>query len=498
MRKSIIIPVIGLLILLFISIPVKSIEQDTASFGIVNTSLSTTSAGAVNGTAFSLPAGAASVISWQMTYSMPPSAVDIAIQASLDNSNWFTIQTSSNTSGDLQNISFSAYKFVRIIQNSRTGGTSSLGIFTVQRGPLANSGTYAFVNGSASVPSVFPLSAPTLGLWYAPIADTYAINVNGGALNIPDGYVLAESGLIGSEIFLTNFSKPSAPTVTPTCSGTCATTYGYKVQAFSYIGHSVPSNETTTAVQAASLDSTHYNTITWTSVNGAREYKVYRTTGGATSGVISNICCGSNLTLSIIDNGQDGDSQAPVNTTTTGKITTSVGTGPTYYTIGTGIAGQSLTSVTDAAVQNQWNVDSISINQPWTYLVAGETFKYEFSWRTATNGNTKEFQAWFAPTTATCSGTGASLCNSGCQLVGNTTIGSAIGVKFEAVFVRDSANNQKGWQETKVNGSTISGNTVTCTITETANAKFVYGVRNTSASATSINGSFGQLWFTAK
>jgi hypothetical protein len=82
-----------------------------------------------------------------------------------------------------------------------------------------------------------------------------------------------------------SFSTPSPPVVTPTCSGTCATAYGYIVMDWLNGLTSVSSAETD-ASNAVTLDSSHYNVISHTCQVGAVFYTVQRSTGGSTQGQI--------------------------------------------------------------------------------------------------------------------------------------------------------------------------------------------------------------------
>jgi hypothetical protein len=84
-------------------------------------------------------------------------------------------------------------------------------------------------------------------------------------------------------------TAPSAPVITN--GGTPgSTTYGYKIVAhYGNGGTTALTAEGTTATGNATLSGTNYNIITWSAVTGATSYKVYRTTGGATQGLIATI-----------------------------------------------------------------------------------------------------------------------------------------------------------------------------------------------------------------
>lgn len=89
---------------------------------------------------------------------------------------------------------------------------------------------------------------------------------------------------------------PSTPTVTP--QGTPgSTTWGYKVTAHSSVGETIGSVEGTTSTGAATLGTTDFNRVTWSAIDGAKEYSVYRTTAGGTPSSTGKLATTSNLQL---------------------------------------------------------------------------------------------------------------------------------------------------------------------------------------------------------
>lgn len=105
-----------------------------------------------------------------------------------------------------------------------------------------------------------------------------------------------------------------------------STTYGYKVVAVTADGDTVPSTERTTTTGNATLDGTNKNRITWvapTALTGViTNYKILRSTGGATQGRISTVA-GNVLTLD--DTGLVASAYTPAGSAP-GQI--AVGTGP--------------------------------------------------------------------------------------------------------------------------------------------------------------------------
>ncbi len=98
-------------------------------------------------------------------------------------------------------------------------------------------------------------------------------------------------------------ATPSAPVVTPTGT-TGATSYSYKIVGANKDQTSVASSAGSTTTGNASLSSTNFNRVTWTASSYATYYYVYRTVGGATTGVIAVVGAG---TLQLDDTGLTGD-----------------------------------------------------------------------------------------------------------------------------------------------------------------------------------------------
>lgn len=91
-----------------------------------------TSTTAVTGTPFAVPSSKGGrTIAWQSYFTGSPSAVSLALQGSLDNSNWSNLDTSTSTTGELKKLGPIAVNFVRATQVSRTGGTNSNVLITV-------------------------------------------------------------------------------------------------------------------------------------------------------------------------------------------------------------------------------------------------------------------------------------------------------------------------------------------------------------------------------
>jgi len=98
-------------------------------------------------------------------------------------------------------------------------------------------------------------------------------------------------------------ATPALPTVTP--QGTPgATAYSYVVVALAQNGVSAASAAGSTTTGNATLSGTNTNRIVWVAVAGATAYRIYRTVGGATQGLIATV----GATTTIDDTGLAGDS----------------------------------------------------------------------------------------------------------------------------------------------------------------------------------------------
>lgn len=63
-------------------------------------------------------------IAWRTSFTGGPSAVDVRLQGSLDNTNWFDLDNSTVTAGEYKRVVEARVKFVRAFLTTRTGGTN--------------------------------------------------------------------------------------------------------------------------------------------------------------------------------------------------------------------------------------------------------------------------------------------------------------------------------------------------------------------------------------
>ena len=134
----------------------------------------------------------------------------------------------------------------------------------------------------------------------------YKSTVAKRSYNLPSDFfsLLSLSATIGS---------PSGLAVTPTGT-TGATTYKYQVTAVTESGETIPCREVTSTSGNAALSETNYNALSWTEVDDAVSYNVYRTYGGTTTGLI-----GTTTDTTLDDTGLAGDSENVPTEDTTGS-----------------------------------------------------------------------------------------------------------------------------------------------------------------------------------
>ena len=119
-----------------------------------------------------------------------------------------------------------------------------------------------------------------------------------------------QGGLVNSQL--------PAPTLSSTVTnvGTAGgTTYRYQVTALDGTGETTGSSIQQTTTGNATLSGTNYNTITWTQVGGAVQYKIYRCTGAACTPALLATVSGNNVTYNDQANGSPSGAVPSSNTT---------------------------------------------------------------------------------------------------------------------------------------------------------------------------------------
>jgi len=111
------------------------------------------------------------------------------------------------------------------------------------------------------------------------------------------------------------------PTVSATCTGTCATTYTYELTCLGDNSTYSPVSTATTAMNASTLDGTHFNTITWTDETGCSGYNIYGRIGGSL-GLIATVGA---AVATFTDNTASSPGAAPPTSGTMGVFTATGG-----------------------------------------------------------------------------------------------------------------------------------------------------------------------------
>ena len=79
-------------------------------------------------------AGVLQDFAWQVAVTGSPSGISTTLQGSLDGATWLTLDTSTNTSGELRAISGKPVTFLRANVGTLTGGTAPTVTVTIQPG----------------------------------------------------------------------------------------------------------------------------------------------------------------------------------------------------------------------------------------------------------------------------------------------------------------------------------------------------------------------------
>lgn len=141
---SILVLIVGLL-----HSPALLSQNTTISFGVPEVVLTTTDTGAVLGNSFAAPGGQAYNVAWSTAFEGAPGAVSVSIQGSVDGTSWTTFSSSTNASGTSVNAGANGWRFLRAIQNSRTGGTlTTITLYLLRLYPIAStSGSSPVITG---------------------------------------------------------------------------------------------------------------------------------------------------------------------------------------------------------------------------------------------------------------------------------------------------------------------------------------------------------------
>ena len=223
----------------------------------------------------------------------------------IQNNGIFLSTSSSNTITDNDITDTSCTTTCSAINISDTGSTSNYISNNRHSGTVAN-------------PSTINDAAPNT--IYANQLDGYGNLINksqGGGLAVGASTANATLSVQGG-ITTTALPVPTLSATVTTVGTAGATTYRYQVTALDGTGESLGSAVQQTTTGNATLSGTNYNTITWTTVGGAVNYKIYRCTGAACTPLGLATVTGSNSSFNDQAAGSPSGTAPVFNTT--GKI----------------------------------------------------------------------------------------------------------------------------------------------------------------------------------
>jgi hypothetical protein len=129
---------------LFLAITLSSplYAQFTLSFGFLQNSLTASSGGASTaGTAFALMGNPASVVTWTYSFSVNPSSVTMLLQGSVDNTSWYTLDSSTVVDGAQRSVTTST-KFIRCYISAKPDGGTTTCSLIAKAQPTSNASLF--------------------------------------------------------------------------------------------------------------------------------------------------------------------------------------------------------------------------------------------------------------------------------------------------------------------------------------------------------------------
>jgi hypothetical protein len=233
-----------------------------------------------------------------------------------------------------------------------------------------------------------------------------------GSLYVQGSYSLAGGFLGGTTV--NNLATPGTPTIT-TVGTTGATTWKYRIAAVSANGGITAASaegSTTSANGNATLTGSNLQRLSWTAVNGAVSYKVYRTAVGtspATTGLIATVSV-----TALDDTGLVGDGSSFPTTDSTGNFTVN----------GNGLVKSVTNSATAFQVQNSsgsqiLGVDSQNSQVTVTNLIVSVSITVNGH---ITTGNSSGSTTVTAGAAANCTGSSPTVTIAGNDTSGTVTI----------------------------------------------------------------------------
>jgi|SRR3990170_1667201 len=280
------------------------------------------------------------------------SSGNVRFQPSSDSTTMFQVRNAAGTAMfnfDVTNGYLTATQFNGIIQNQESGnrlgiggdvgvvtslsvapGTSTRTGFGIRAQP-GQTESLMRVQDSANLDGLHISGTINIGLgsgklftWSATTDATAAKDLGlarnaAGIVEVNSGTAGKWAGIKSGLVALQSLAVPAAPTVTPTCVAACTQTWTYGIVAKLADGTTTEIGATgSTALQAATLDASNFNVITWAAVTGATSYDVRRTVSGGTPATLGII--GSPTVATFTDDGDAGDGTASPTSDLTGIL----------------------------------------------------------------------------------------------------------------------------------------------------------------------------------
>lgn len=191
---------------------VNAYAQTGLNWGTVVTSLNAVSSTG-SGNSYATNRTYTSIITWTTILTGSPSAVNFTLDGSLDNSSWFTLDTSTNTSGEIRQLAVSA-NFVRITLVSKTGGTT----FTAKLTATQSGNSTALLTGNNTWTGTNTFSG-TVNLTTVNISGVLTSSLTTdssssitGAVKLAGGLGVAKKLYVGTGLFA-NDGTAAAPSI---------------------------------------------------------------------------------------------------------------------------------------------------------------------------------------------------------------------------------------------------------------------------------------------
>lgn len=129
-------------VVLVLTLTTVAYAQTIVSYGNLYTPFNATTltGSAFNSGVYALPAQNSATITWTTAFGSTPSAISIILQGSLDNSNWFNIDSTSSTSAASADTSSGGYRYLRVRVASSSGGTTITVKFSAKQGAGSSGG----------------------------------------------------------------------------------------------------------------------------------------------------------------------------------------------------------------------------------------------------------------------------------------------------------------------------------------------------------------------